>query len=92
MRWENTSLGRPLSGNCCGPGRVSLAAAATGAGVEITGVAIDASAPVVAASAAAVAAAVTTSAAFAATIVAGERRPEASLGPWLIRGDGQVHY
>lgn len=92
MRWENTSLGRQLSGTCCGPGRLSLAAATTGAGVAITGVVMDASTPVVAASAATVAAAVITSAAFAATIVAGERRPEASLGTWLTRGDGQVHY
>ena len=84
MRWENTSLGRQLSGTCCGPGRLSLAAATTGAGVAITGVAIT--------SAATVAAAVITSDAFAATIVAGESRPEASLGTWLTRDDGQVHY
>jgi len=67
-------------------------AAATGAGVAITGVAMDASTPVVAASAAAVAADVITSAAFAAIIVAGESRPEASLGTWLTKDAGQVHH
>ena len=92
MRWENTSLGRQLSGTCCGPGILFLAAAAAGDGVAITGVAVGACAPVVAASAAAVAAAATTSAAAAADDVAEERRPEAILGTWLTRGDGQVHY
>ena len=69
-----------------------MVAAATGAGVAITGVAMDASTPVVAASAAAVAADVITSAAFAATIVAGESRLEASLRTWLTRDEGQVPY
>ena len=92
VRWENTSLGRQLSGTCCGPGVLFLAAAVAGDGVAITGVAAGAGAPVVAASPAADAAAATTSIAAAADDVAEERRPEAVMGTGLTRGEGQVHY